>query len=198
MGSQCQRFDVIGQYGWHNAQTGTMVSTCIPRLHAEAPKRSRLLFEHNSRCSKMLEQVLSFPCLMRAPSPSHGAYTTGLHSGEHQNKNDSNSCNNNSYPQRSPLSAKPFVSAHLLRYVQHERVLDHLPRTDGLAQGPLGRLFERCSGNMSARAVSPQPKQVRARKLGDLEDAFHVGGLTGVGHGDGCTARVRCNGVKFF
>lgn len=81
--------------------------------------------------------------------------------------------------------------------MQQERVLDHLPRPDGLAQGPLGRLFERRPSNMSARAVSPQPKQVRARKLGDLEYAFHVGGLPGVGHEDGCTAGFD-KGVKIL
>lgn len=56
-------------------------------------------------------------------------------------------------------------------------MLDHLPSPDGLAQGPLGRLFKRRSGDVPARAVSSQPEQVCSRELGDLQDAFHVGGL---------------------
>ena len=72
-----------------------------------------------------------------------------------------------------------LASAHLFRDVQHERVLHHLSRSDGLAQGSLGGLFKRGSRDVPARAVSSQPKQVRARELGHLEDAFHVYGLLG-------------------
>lgn len=56
-------------------------------------------------------------------------------------------------------------------------MLNHLPRPDGLAQGPLRRLFKRCPRDAPAGAVSSQPEQVRSRELGDLQDALHVARL---------------------
>lgn len=71
-------------------------------------------------------------------------------------------------------------------------MLNHLPRPNGLAQGPLRRLLERCPRDAPPGAVSSESEQVRSRELGDLQDALHVARLLRGSKARGTTSLRKC------